>query len=497
MFAKELADLLVIKRVEGSLENIVVDKLAQDSRKVVPNTMFFCIEGVTVDGHHFAKKAKELGANVFVASKPIKEQVGDSPVIYVKDVTRVMTLFANHFYGYPSESLNMIGVTGTNGKTTVTHMVDYLLEELGKPTALIGTMYRKIGEERIETRNTTPEILTVHETLQKVKEIGGDTCIMEVSSHALQLGRVWGIDYNVAVFTNLTHEHLDLHKTMENYAHAKSLLFSQLGNHSKNGKLRVAILNRDQECFEQFVYSTSAEIISYGFTEEADIRATEIESNGAMTTFIVTVNGEKFPVMIPMIGLFNVYNVLASFGVAMVNGIPLPKAIEKIAKFPGVGGRMQLIQKGQPFQVIIDFAHTPDGLENVLSTLEEVKMNRVITIMGHSGGNRDSSMRPELGKIAFEKSDYVILTADNPRQEPLEKIYSEIVSGRNNENTPYECVDDRKQAIERALEIAQEGDILLFAGKGVEPYQVIGEEYIPYNEVETVVQALEKLGYKN
>ncbi len=497
MFAKELADLLVIKRVEGSLENIVVDKLAQDSRKVVPNTMFFCIEGVTVDGHHFAKKAKELGANVFVASKPIKEQVGDSPVIYVKDVTRVMTLFANHFYGYPSESLNMIGVTGTNGKTTVTHMVDYLLEELGKPTALIGTMYRKIGEERFETRNTTPEILTVHETLQKVKEIGGDTCIMEVSSHALQLGRVWGIDYNVAVFTNLTHEHLDLHKTMENYAHAKSLLFSQLGNHSKNGKLRVAILNRDQECFEQFVYSTSAEIISYGFTEEADIRATEIESNGAMTTFVVTVNGEKFPVMIPMIGLFNVYNVLAAFGVAMVNGIPLPKAIEIIAKFPGVGGRMQLIQKGQPFQVIIDFAHTPDGLENVLSTLEEVKMNRVITIMGHSGGNRDSSMRPELGKIAFEKSDYVILTADNPRQEPLEKIYSEIVSGRNNKNTPYECVDDRKQAIERALEIAQEGDILLFAGKGVEPYQVIGEEYIPYNEVETVVQALEKLGYNN
>lgn len=497
MFAKELADLLVIKRVEGSLENIVIDKLAQDSRKVVPNTMFFCIEGVTVDGHHFAKKAKELGANVFVASKPIKEQVGDSPVIYVKDVTRVMTLFANHFYGYPSESLNMIGVTGTNGKTTVTHMVDYLLEELGKPTALIGTMYRKIGEERIETRNTTPEILTVHETLQKIKEIGGDTCIMEVSSHALQLGRVWGIDYNVAVFTNLTHEHLDLHKTMENYAHAKSLLFSQLGNHSKNGKPRVAILNRDQECFEQFVYSTSAEIISYGFTEEADIRATEIESNGAMTTFVVTVNGEKFPVMIPMIGLFNVYNVLAAFGVAIVNGISLSKAIEKIAKFPGVGGRMQLIQKGQPFQVIIDFAHTPDGLENVLSTLEEVKMNRVITIMGHSGGNRDSSMRPELGKIAFEKSDYVILTADNPRQEPLEKIYSEIVSGRNNENTPYECVDDRKQAIERALEIAQEGDILLFAGKGVEPYQVIGEEYIPYNEVETVVQALEKLGYNN
>ena len=497
MFAKELADLLVIKRVEGSLENIVVDKLAQDSRKVVPNTMFFCIEGVTVDGHLFAGKAKELGANVFVASKPIKEQVGDSPVIYVKDVTRVMTLFANHFYGYPSENLNMIGVTGTNGKTTVTHMVDYLLEELGKPTALIGTMYRKIGEERIETRNTTPEILTVHETLQKVKKIGGDTCIMEVSSHALQLGRVWGIDYNVAVFTNLTHEHLDLHKTMENYAHAKSLLFSQLGNHSKNGKPRVAVLNSDEELFEQFAYSTPCEVISYGFGENADIRATDIQTNGAMTMFTVTMNGQQLPVVIPMIGLFNVYNVLAAFAVALINGISLERAVELMKRFPGVDGRMQMIQQGQPFQVIIDFAHTPDGLEKVLETLEKVKLNRVITIMGHSGGNRDSSMRPKLGEIAFEKSDYVILTADNPRYEPLENIYKEILSGRKNEKIAYECVDDRIEAVKRALEIAQKGDILLFAGKGVEPYQVIGDEYITYNEVETVIECLEVMGFKN
>ena len=497
MFAKELADLLVIKEVEGSVENITVEKLAQDSRKVVPNTMFFCIEGVTVDGHQFAGKAKELGASVFVASKSIKEQVGDAPVIYVKDVTRVMTLFANHFYGYPSESLNMIGVTGTNGKTTVTHMVDYLLEELGKPTALIGTMYRKIGEKRIETRNTTPEILTVHETLQKVKEIGGDTCIMEVSSHALQLGRVWGIDYNVAVFTNLTHEHLDLHKTMENYAHAKSLLFSQLGNHSKNGKPRVAILNIDEEHYEQFAYSTPCEVISYGFSEKADIRATDVQTNGATTSFTVTMNVQELPVTIPMIGLFNVYNVLAAFAVAVVNGISLERAVSRMKRFPGVGGRMQLIQQGQPFQVIIDFAHTPDGLQNVLETLEKVKVNRVITIMGHSGGNRDSSMRPELGEIAFDKSDYVILTADNPRHEPLEKIYADILAGRKDEQTAYECIDNRESAVKRALEIAQEGDILLFAGKGVEPYQVIGDEYVPYNEVETVIASLEALGFQN
>ena len=336
----------------------------------------------------------------------------------------------------------------------------------------------------------------MHETLQKVKEIGGDTCIMEVSSHALQLGRVWGIDYNVAVFTNLTHEHLDLHKTMENYAHAKSLLFSQLGNHSKNGKPRVAILNRDEEHYEQFAYSTPCEVISYGFSEKADIRATNVQTNGATTSFTVTMNGQELPVVIPMIGLFNVYNVLAAFAVAVVNGISLERAVSRMKRFPGVGGRMQLIQQGQPFQVIIDFAHTPDGLQNVLETLEKVKVNRVITIMGHSGGNRDSSMRPELGEIAFDKSDYVILTADNPRNEPLEKIYAEILAGRKDEKTAYECIDNRESAVKRALEIAQEGDILLFAGKGVEPYQVIGDEYIPYNEVETVIASLEALGFK-
>ena len=497
MFAKELANLLVVKEIKGSIDNVRVENLAQDSRKVTPNTLFFCVEGVTVDGHDFAKSAKEKGASVFVASKNIQAQVGDTPVIYVKDVTRVMTLFANHFYGYPSESLNMIGVTGTNGKTTVTHMVDYLLEDLNKPTALIGTMYRKIGSERISTRNTTPEILTVHETLQKLKEIGGDTCIMEVSSHALQLGRVWGMDYNIAVFTNLTHEHLDLHKTMENYAHAKSLLFSQLGNHSKNNKPKVAILNKDQEVYEQFAFSTSAEVISYGFNEEADFKAKNVHANGAVTTFDLYFNAKEYKVEIPLIGLFNVYNVLAAFAVAVVRGVPLEDAICKMKQFPGVGGRMQLIQKGQPFQVIVDFAHTPDGLENVLSTLETVKKHRIITVMGHSGGNRDSSMRPELGQIAFEKSDYVILTADNPRKEPLQNIYQGILSEVDVDSSKYECIDDRSEAVYRALSLAEKDDIILFAGKGVEPYQVIGEEYFPYDEVQTVINHLEKLGYVN
>ncbi len=262
MLATELAQLIYLKKIVGNLSGVTIDYLAQDSRKVQPNTLFFCIDGVTVDGHRFVAAAKEKGAVAFVASKSIQEQVGNTPVIYVKDVTRVMALLANHFYGYPTQNLQMIGVTGTNGKTSVTHMIDALLEQPDKPTALIGTIYRKIGSKIIPTHNTTPEILTLHETFQELKEMGGETCLMEVSSHALQLGRIWGLDYDCVVFTNLTHEHLDLHKTMEQYAHAKSLLFSQLGNYvGENRKPKVAILNADDAQFEMFEYSTPVHII--------------------------------------------------------------------------------------------------------------------------------------------------------------------------------------------------------------------------------------------
>ena len=492
MLATELAQLIYIKKIEGNLSGVTIDFLAQDSRKVRPNTLFFCIDGVTVDGHRFAAAAKEKGAVAFVASKSIEDQVGDTPVIYVKDVTRVMALLANHFYGYPTQSLQMIGVTGTNGKTTVTHMIDALLEKPNKPTALIGTIYRKIGPKIIQTHNTTPEILTLHETFQELKEIGGEICMMEVSSHALQLGRIWGLDYDCAVFTNLTHEHLDLHKTMEQYAHAKSLLFSQLGNYvGENSKPKVAILNADDEQFQMFEYSTPVQVISYGITADADFKAENIRTENGHTIFeLVIQQEERYLVDMPILGTFNVYNMLSAIAVAYVYGISIEEILGKVKAFKGVAGRMQAVDKGQDFQVIVDFAHTPDGLENVLDSLAQIPHGKIITVVGHSGGNRDSSMRPELGRIALTKSDHVVFTADNPRTEPLENIYQGLLSAVNKESVSYECIDKREEAIEKALQLANNNDIVLLAGKGVEAYQIIGEVEYPYNEIEVVESLL-------
>ena len=492
MLATELAQLIYLKKIVGDLSGVTIDYLAQDSRKVQPNTLFFCIDGVTVDGHRFAAAAKEKGAVAFVASKSIQEQVGNMPVIYVKDVTRVMALWANHFYGYPTQNLQMIGVTGTNGKTSVTHMIDALLEQPDKPTALIGTIYRKIGSKIIPTHNTTPEILTLHETFQELKEMGGETCLMEVSSHALQLGRIWGLDYDYVVFTNLTHEHLDLHKTMEQYAHAKSLLFSQLGNYvGGNRKPKVAILNADDAQFEMFEYSTPVQVISYGINEEADFKAENIRTENGHTIFeLVIQNDVRYLVDMPLLGTFNVYNMLSAIAVAYVYGIPMEVILKKVKAFQGVAGRMQSIDKGQDFQVIVDFAHTPDGLENVLDSLAQIPHGKIITVVGHSGGNRDSSMRPELGRIALTKSDHVVFTADNPRTEPLENIYQGLLSAVNKETVSYECIDKREEAIEKALQLANKNDIVLLAGKGVEAYQIIGEVEYPYNEIEVVESLL-------
>ena len=495
MLASELAQLIYLKKIVGDLSAVTIDYLAQDSRKVRPNTLFFCIDGVTVDGHQFAAMAKEKGAVAFVASKPIQDQVGETPVIYVKDVTRVMALMANHFYAYPTQSLQMIGVTGTNGKTSVTYMIDALLEHRYQPTAVIGTIYRKIGEKIIPTHNTTPEILTLHETFQELKEIGGETCIMEVSSHALQLGRVWGIDYDCVVFTNLTHEHLDLHKTMEQYGHAKSLLFSQLGNFvGENRKPKVAILNADDAQFRQLEYSTPVQVISYGIKENADFRAEKLRVENGHTYFdLVIQQQERYVVDMPLLGNFNVYNMLAAIAVAFVYGVPINEILEKIQAFKGVPGRMQTVDKGQNFQVIVDFAHTPDGLKNVLDSLAQIPHGKIITVVGHSGGNRDSSMRPELGKIALTKSDHVVFTADNPRTEPLENIYKGLLSAIDKESVSYECIDKREEAIEKALQLAKKNDVVLLAGKGVEVYQIIGEVEYPYNEIAVVESLLEDL----
>lgn len=492
MYANELANLLYMKKVVGDLTAVQVDYLAQDSRKVRPNTMFFCVEGAVVDGHRFAKQAKESGATVFVAQKSIENQVGDSPVIYVDDVVRVMALFANHFYGYQTEAMNMIGVTGTNGKTTIAQMVHYLLDTPAKPSAVIGTLGKQIGQRIEGTHNTTPEILTLQELFAELRELGGDTCTMEVSSHALQMGRVCGVDYNTVIFTNLTHEHMELHHTMDGYAHAKSLLFSQLGNqHSK--RVKVAIMNADDPRFEEFSYSTPAEVISYGIEQDADFKAENIQLSATHAAFDVVVrNDQTYRATLPMVGVFNVANALAAIVTAYVNGLTVAEAIEKLAQFPGVPSRMQSVVMGQPFLVISDYAHTPDGMQKLFDSVKLVPHKRLILVTAHAGGNRDKSMRPELGRISFENADYVILTADNPRNEPLSEIYEGMMADINPADYHYECIDHRETAIETAINMAEPGDLVLIAGKGHETYQIIGDTEYPYDEIGTIKAVLSK-----
>lgn len=491
MLLSKLLSHLVSYSVSKNVDDVEILYLSQNSKDIKANTLFFCIKGESFDGHQFAKEVIEKGAVALVATEAIEGISPNIPVIYVKDIARTLAIFSNVFYQFPSTRLQMIGVTGTNGKTTVTHLIDYIFEQEHHITGLFGTIYRKIGDKRIETKNTTPDSLTLQKSFAELENIGGKTCIMEVSSHALALGRVWGVDFDCAVFTNLTYEHMDLHKTMDHYAMTKGLLFAQLGHSLKNNRLRKAIINCDDERFNQYQMMSSAEVISYGLSNTADFFAKDIVYQATKTIFTLVAFGREYLVQLPMMGQFNVYNALASLAVCFTYGIPLEKSIAHLKHFPGVAGRMQMINEQQKFQVIVDFAHTPDGLQNVLDTLNDTKQGKIWTVIGHSGGNRDSSMRPELGRIALEGSDFVVFTADNPRDELLTQIYKGLTSGSSKRN--YTCIDDRKTAIHYALSHAEESDIVLLAGKGAEPYQVIGKEYLPYNEVEITKELLKNI----
>lgn len=485
MLAGELLSYIKVKKICGDIENIDIKYISEDSRNIKEGTAFICIEGSRVDGHLFVEGAKNNGAKLFIASKDIADKAGNVPVVYVKDTLKVMALLSNVLYGKPDEKLFMVGITGTNGKTTTSYLINHIFETMKLKTGLIGTIHHKIGKKIIPTKNTTPVSATLQGLLEEMVSEKCDACVMEVSSHALALDRVIGCDFDCAVFTNLSHEHLDLHKTMENYAHTKELLFTQLGHNLKNGKLKTAILNIDDKYSKEYKAHTPAEVITYGINDKtADFYADEILFDDWKMRFDLHFLGDVYKVETNLVGLFNVYNVLAAICTAFAKGIAIKDAIEALKSFSGVSGRMETVHTDKNYKIIIDFAHTPDGLMKVLETLNKVPHNKIITLIGHSGGNRDSSMRPDLGRIALENSDEVVFTADNPRNESVEYIVEGLVSDCNKTN--YTVIEDRKEAIEYAFGIAGENDIVLLAGKGAEPYQVIGDEYLPYSEIETV-----------
>jgi UDP-N-acetylmuramoyl-L-alanyl-D-glutamate--2,6-diaminopimelate ligase len=449
-------------------EDLDISSIENDNRKVQNGSLFICIKGYTVDGHDFAEAAVKNGAAAILAERPITLDV---PVILVKDTTRAMAVLADTFYGQPTKKLHLIGITGTNGKTTTSHLIEKIMVDAGQRTGLIGTMYTKIAEEIIETKNTTPESLTLQKTFQQMVDRGVETAVMEVSSHALDLGRVHGCDYDVAVFTNLTQDHLDYHKTMDEYKRAKSLLFAQLGNTFNHQHPKFAVLNADDQASEMYSRATAAQIVTYGIDMRADIQAKDIQMTSSGTRFNLIIETEIYPVQMQLIGKFSVYNVLASIAASLVSGIEINQIIKSIESVEGVSGRFELVNAGQDFTVIVDYAHTPDSLENVLKTIQHIAKKKVFVIVG-CGGDRDRTKRPLMAQIACQWATDPILTSDNPRSEDPLAILKEMEAGVKGEK--YKIIPDRKEAINTAIQQASKDDVVLIAGKGHETYQIIG-----------------------
>ncbi|MBM7701770.1 UDP-N-acetylmuramoyl-L-alanyl-D-glutamate--2,6-diaminopimelate ligase [Metabacillus iocasae] len=465
-------------------ENVEITSIEMDSREVKEGSLFICVKGYTVDGHDYAHMAVEKGARAIIAEKPLNVNV---PVVIVKDTKRAMAVLADSFYKQPTQKLHLIGVTGTNGKTTTTHLMEHIFKANKKKTGLIGTIEIRIGDDAYDVKNTTPESVTLQQTFHQMVEEQVDVAMMEVSSHALDLGRVHGCDFDVAVFTNLTQDHLDYHKTMDDYRRAKGLLFAQLGNAYNHSKPKFAILNVDDEATSEYIRSTAATVITYGIDKECDIRATNIQMTSAGTTFTLVTPTETAEVKMKLIGKFSVYNVLAATAACLVSGVSLSLIVEQLANIEGVSGRFEVVDEGQPFTVVVDYAHTPDSLENVLRTVKQFAKGSIYAIVG-CGGDRDRTKRPLMANIAAENSTEAVLTSDNPRSEDPQQILEDMIKGISTSN--YVTIIDRKEAIQYAINKAERDDVIIIAGKGHETYQIIGSEVFDFDDREVARQLI-------
>ncbi|PFW72784.1 UDP-N-acetylmuramoyl-L-alanyl-D-glutamate--2,6-diaminopimelate ligase [Priestia aryabhattai] len=467
-------------------QNIDITSIEMDSREVKPGALFICIDGYTVDGHSFAQMAVEKGAVAILAEKPVDVEV---PVVRVKSTKRAMAVLADAFYNQPTQKMHLIGVTGTNGKTTITHLIEHIFKSQRKKTGLIGTIEIRIGDTSYDVKNTTPESLTLQKTFNQMVEENVEVAMMEVSSHALDLGRVHGCDFDVAVFSNLTQDHLDYHHTMEDYRRAKGLLFAQLGNAYNHNRPKFAVLNADDAATEEYIKNTAATVITYGIDRDSDIRATNIQITNSGTTFDLTTPTETVPVEMKLIGKFSVYNVLAATASCLVSGIPLSVIVEEIKVLEGVSGRFEVVDAEQDFTVIVDYAHTPDSLENVLKTVKEFAKRNIYVIVG-CGGDRDRTKRPIMARIAAEYSTQAILTSDNPRSEDPLAILKDMEEGLDTDN--YVTIADRAEAIRYAVEAAHADDVIVIAGKGHETYQIIGKKVFDFDDREVARKMIEE-----
>ncbi|WP_343840912.1 UDP-N-acetylmuramoyl-L-alanyl-D-glutamate--2,6-diaminopimelate ligase [Salinibacillus aidingensis] len=485
MKLKQLLKPLKFYKCEQNIHDIEAEGIEMDSRQVKANDLFVCIDGFTVDGHDFAEMAEMQGACAVVAERPLSLNI---PVIIVNDSVKALAQLANQFYQQPSEKFQLIGVTGTNGKTTLTYLLDEIFRNHGHETGLLGTIQMKIGDETYPVKNTTPDSLFLQKNLHKMVEKDVNTVMMEVSSHALDLGRVYGLDFDITVFTNLSQDHLDYHKNMDDYLRAKSLLFAQMGNQYYSRR-KLAVLNYDDDAYDLLSRSTAHEVLSYGLSDGADVQAKNIMLRPDGTTFdMITPIGE-IQIQSKLAGEFSVYNMLAASSAAISADIPLETIKTSLATTNGVPGRFEPVQRGQKFGVIVDYAHTPDSLENVVKTVQTFTEGKTYVVVG-CGGDRDRGKRPKMANVAVNYSDLAIFTSDNPRTEDPDQILQDMTEDLKVQN--YEVEPDRKQAIARAVQYCNPGDVVIIAGKGHETYQEIGTERFDFDDREVASNMIDE-----
>jgi UDP-N-acetylmuramoyl-L-alanyl-D-glutamate--2,6-diaminopimelate ligase len=467
--------------------------LDYDSRRIEKDFVFFAFPGARADGREFANDAFARGAAAVVSESEAPDDLRRR-WIEVEHGRQALALAARNFYGKPDERLGLTGITGTNGKTTTGFLIDSVLRAAGHTTALIGTIEYHLGDRVLPAVNTTPESLDLVRLFSELDRLGGTHAAryatMEVSSHALELGRVYGLQFHTAVFTNLTRDHLDFHGTMEAYFAAKQLLFAP----TEGPPPRFAVLNRDDEYARRLKLHPKTEVFWYGFGADSNLRARHISSGFQGLKFEVQRGKARFDIESPLIGKINVYNILAACGAGLSHGIAPEIIARGIANLRAVPGRFERVDEGQPFVVAVDYAHTDDALRNVIAVARGLNPKRVITLFG-CGGDRDRTKRPLMGQAAAEASDFVVLTSDNPRSEDPLTIMNDALVGIRRVDVKYIIEPDRAAAIARAIDEARAGDIVILAGKGHEPYQVLKDRTIPFDDRSVAREVLKGYGY--
>lgn len=481
MKLKDLLQDVAVLEIAADLD-MEITGICYDSRRAAPGSLFVAVSGFQTDGNRFIPMAVEKGAGAVITAKRPMEA---APYVLVSSDRLALAQIAANYYGHPARAMTMVGVTGTNGKTSVTLLLKQVLERTaGAKVGLIGTMENYIGDQALPTERTTPESLELQELFARMRDAGCTHVVMEVSSHAIALERVGGVRFQVAAFTNLTEDHLDFHHTMEAYCDTKALLFS---------RCEKAVLNRDDAYYERIARRAVCPVLTTSQHPGADLYARDVRLHSGGVAFTAVCGEEQIPAALPIPGKFTVYNALTVLGIARALGIPLSEAAKALASARGVRGRVEVVPTpGKPYTVLIDYAHTPDGLQNVLTSVKGYCKGRLIAVFG-CGGDRDPIKRPIMGRIGAECADLAVITSDNPRSEDPNAIIAEIVKGIPKEKNSYITIENRPQAIRYALDIGKKDDIIVLAGKGHETYQEICGVKRHMDEREIVAEYLQEL----